>query len=114
MYDSEKNEKTKAELVRSYFLDDTNESVPVLMEKNKKYWEYERVFHWNTGMMYDDGNLFSQKQLRAKLGCFNYDYTRVCKHADILGVPMLEDVVEKKLEEEARVNSDYRLMKGEL
>ena len=106
MYDSEKNEKKTAELVRSYCLDDPSQIMPVLMGENKKYWEHERVFQWNTGIMDDDGNVCSQKQLRAKLGHFTYDYTSVHKRADFLGVPMLEDVVEKKAEEEARVYSD--------
>ena len=44
MYDTEKNERKRAELVRSYFLDDPNQVVPVLIERNKKYWEYERIF----------------------------------------------------------------------
>ena len=44
MFDTEKNERKRAELVRSYFLDDPNQVVPVLMERNKKYWEYERIF----------------------------------------------------------------------
>ena len=51
MFDTEKNERKRAELVRSYFLDDPNQVIPVLMEKNKKYWEYERIFQWNTGIM---------------------------------------------------------------
>ena len=68
MFDTEKNERKRAELVRSYFLDDPNQVVPVLMERNKKYWEYERIFQWNTGVMDDDGNVCQQKQLRAKLG----------------------------------------------
>ena len=32
MFDTEKNERKRAELVRSYFLDDPNQVVPVLME----------------------------------------------------------------------------------
>ena len=68
MYDTEKNERKRAELVRSYFLDDRNQVVPVLMERNKKYWEYERTFQWNTGIMDDDGHVCQQKQLQAKLG----------------------------------------------
>ena len=51
-----------AELVRSYFLDDPNQVVPVLMERNKKYLEYEQIFQWNTGVMDDDGNVCQQKQ----------------------------------------------------
>ena len=57
MYNSEKNERKRVELVRSYFLDDLSQVVPVLMERNKKYWEYEWILQWNTGIMDEDGNL---------------------------------------------------------
>ena len=50
MYDTEKNERKRAELVRSYFLDDPSQAVPVLMERNKKYWEYERIFSGILGL----------------------------------------------------------------
>ena len=62
MYDTEKNERKRAELVRSYFLDDPSKVVPVVVERNKKYWEYEWIFQWNTGIMDDDGN-----ELRLKI-----------------------------------------------
>ena len=71
------------------------------MERNKKYWECERIFQWNTGIMDDDGNVSQQKQLRAKLGQFVYDYSTI--H---LGIPMLEDVPKRKDEEECKENSD--------
>ena len=60
MFDTEKNERKRAELVRSYFFDDPNQVVPFLMERNKKY--------WNTGIIHVDGNVCPQNQLRAKLG----------------------------------------------
>ena len=44
MYDTEKNERKRAELVRSYFLDDPSQVVLVLVERNKKYWEFEQIF----------------------------------------------------------------------
>ena len=88
-------------------MDDPNQVVPVLMERNKKYWEYEQIFQWNnTGIMDDDGNVCQQKQLRAKLGHFMYDYSTIQRSNDFLGIPMLEDVPKKKTEEECRENSD--------
>ena len=113
MYDTEKNERKRAELVRSYFLNDPNQVVPVLMERNKKYWKYEWIFQWNTEIMDDDGNVCQQKQLQAKLGWFMYDNSTIQRSHDFLGIPMLDDVP-KKVEEECRENSDWRLMKGEL
>ena len=68
VYDTEENERKRAELVRSYFLDDPNQVVPVVMERNKKYWEYEWIFQWNTGIMDDDGNVCQRKQLWATFG----------------------------------------------
>ena len=106
MFDTEKNEMKRAELVRSYFLDDPNQVVQVLTERNKKYWEYERIFQWNTGIMDDDGTVCQQKQLRAKLGRFVYDYSTIHRSNDFLGIPMLEDVPKKKVEEECRENLD--------
>ena len=106
MFDTEKNERKRAELVRSYFLDDPNQVVPVLMERNKKHWEYERIFQWNTGIMDDDGNVCQQKLLWAKLGRFVYDYSTIHRSNDFLGIPILEDVPKKKDEEECRENSD--------
>ena len=106
MFDTEKNERKRAELVRSYFLDDPNQVVPILMERNKKYWAYERIFQWNTGIMDDDGNVCHQKQLRAKLGRFVYDYSTIHRSNDFLGIPMLEDVPKKMDKEECRENSD--------
>ena len=105
MYDTEKNERKRAELVRSYFLDDPNQVVPVL-EGNMKYWEYERIFQWNTGIMDDDGNVCQQKQLQAKLGRFVYDYSTIHRSDDFLRIPMFEDVLKKKAEEECRENLD--------
>ena len=43
-----------------------------------------------------------QKQLQAKLGQFVYDYSTIQKSNDFLGIPMLEDVPKKKVEEECR------------
>ena len=106
MFDTEKNERKRAELVRSYFLDDPNQVVQVLTERNKNYWEYERIFQWNTGIMDDDGNVCQQKQLQAKLGQFVYDYSTIHRSNDFLGIPMLEDVPKKKTEEACRENSN--------
>ena len=97
-----------------YFLDDPNQVVPVLMERNKTYSEYERIVQWNTGIMDDDGNVCQQKQLRAKLGWFVHDYSTIHRSNDFLGIPMLEDVLKEKTEEECRENSGWRLMKEEL
>ena len=44
IHDTEKKERKRVELVRSYFLDDPSQMVPALMERNKKYWEYEQIF----------------------------------------------------------------------
>ena len=68
-------------------MDDPNQVVPVLMERNKKYWEYERIFQWNTGIMDDDGNVCQQKQLQAKLGQFVYDYSTIHRSNDFLEFP---------------------------
>ena len=97
MYDTEKNERKRAEIVRSCFLDDPNQVVPVLMERKKKSWEYGWIFQWNTGIMDDDGNVCQQQQLQAKLGRFVYDYSTIQRSNDFLGIPILEDVVKKKL-----------------
>ena len=84
-------------------MDDPSQVVPVLMEKNKKYWEYKRIFLWNTGIMDSDGNICPQKQLRAKLGCFVYDYSSIQRSNDFWGITfMLEDILNKKTEQEAR------------
>ena len=79
MYDTEKNERKRSELVRSYFLDDPNQVVPVLMERNKKYWEYEWIFQWNTGIMDDDGNVLLRFKGGAKgiLHCSQINYRKM-------------------------------------
>ena len=87
-------------------MDDPSQVVPVLMERNKKYWEYERIFLWNTRIMDDDGNLCQQKQSQAKLGHFVYDYSTIQRSNDFLGIPMLEDILKKKTEEECTENLD--------
>ena len=87
-------------------MDDPSLAVPVLMEKNKKYWEYERVFQWNTGIMDEDGDVCPQRQMHAKLGRFLYDYSYMQRSNEFLGIPLLEDVPKKKEEEESRENSD--------
>ena len=73
------------------------------MERNKKYWEYERIFQWNTGIMEEDGNVCPQKQLRSN---FVYDYSTLQGCNDFLRIPALEDAPSEKVEEEARENSD--------
>ena len=62
--------------------------VPVLMEKNKKYWEYERIFQWNTGIMDEDGDVCTQNQMHAKLGRFLYDYSATVRSNEFLGIPL--------------------------
>ena len=94
--------------MRSYFMDNPSQGLASLIEKIKKHWEYARIFQcqWNTRIMDDDGNLCPQKQLRAKLGPIMYDYSNIYKSITFLGIPMLEDVPYKKVEDEARENSE--------
>ena len=54
--------------------------------------------------MDDDSNVCQEKQLRAKLGRFMYDYSTIQRSNDFLGIPMLEDIPKKKAEEECREN----------
>ena len=58
--------------------------------------------------MDDDGNVCPQKHLWAKLGRFVYDYFIIQRSNNFLGIPMLEDALEKKTQEESRVNTDWR------
>ena len=56
--------------------------------------------------MDDDGNVCKKKQLRVKLGRFVYDYSTLHRGNDFLGIPMLEDVPKKTVNEECRENLD--------
>ena len=61
---------------------------------------------------YAVGNVCLHKPFRAKMDRFLYDYSEVNKTNESLGIPMLEDLPRSTVQEEARENSDYRLMKG--
>ena len=112
VYDTKKNKRKRAELVRSYFLDDPSQVVPVLMEMNKKYWEYEWIFQWNTGIM--ESWMMMEMCVHRNSCKPNWDVlcmiTLLFRGAMIfLGTPMLKDVPEKKAQEESRVNSDLKI-----